>query len=44
MIKINIQYSVQKETERVIDIINRIDSFIERGYNIEKLLFPHNIS
>lgn len=43
MIKINIQYSVQNEIERVFSTINRIDSFIERGYNIEKLSFPQNI-
>ena len=44
MIKINIEYSIQKETERVINTISRIDSFIERGYNIRKLLFPKNLS
>ena len=44
MIKINIQYSVQKEVERVLDTINRIDGSIKRGYDIEKLLFPQNLS
>lgn len=44
MIKINIKYSINNEVERVIYTINKIDSFIERGYKVEKLLFPKNIS
>ncbi len=43
MIKINIQYSITKEIERVIHTANRIDIFAERGYKLEELLSPKNI-
>lgn len=43
MVKINIQYSITKEIERVIYTANRINTFSERGYKVEKLLSPKNI-
>jgi len=43
MIKINIQYSITKEIERVTYTANRINTFSERRYKFEKLLSPKNI-
>lgn len=44
MIKINIQYSIKKEVERVIYTANRIDTFSDRGYKVEGFSSPKNIS
>ncbi|MFA5935191.1 MAG: hypothetical protein WC827_04900 [Candidatus Paceibacterota bacterium] len=40
MLKLNIIYNKEFDTQRVIDTIKKVDWYIENGYNLKNLSFP----